>query len=294
LATAALAAATILVCSIALHAQATERRLYVSVVNEAGAPVTDLGPSDLVVREDNVAREVLRVEPAQTPMQIAVMVDNSQAARDFIRDIRVGVEAFVNDMMNGTRHQLSIVAVGERPTILAEFTGDRAQVLKGVTRIFEQRQSANYLLNGLMEVSRGFARREAERPVIVAVTTEGPEYSSRYWEDVLRPVRNASAALHVIVLGSPSNDISEDARNRSAVLDQGPELTGGLRESLLVGSALPGALKRLAAELRSQLLVTYARPPALIPPERVTVTTTRPGLTARGTPAREPSVRRRS
>ena len=58
--------------------------MYVSALNDAGAPVPDLGPSDFIVREDNMAREVLRVEPAVEPMQIALLVDTSQAARNDI------------------------------------------------------------------------------------------------------------------------------------------------------------------------------------------------------------------
>jgi hypothetical protein len=278
---------------VAPHAQAIQRSMYVSVVDSAGAPVDNLGPADFVVREDNVAREVLRVEPAVEPMQIAVLVDNSQAARDYIRDIRVGVEGFVTEMTNGTKNQLSIVALAERPTILADLSSDRPQILKGVNRIFEQRGSGNYLLDGIIEVSRGFTKRETTRPIIVAISSEGPEYSSRRWEDVLKPLKVVGAALHVIVLGSPSSDISEDARNRSAVLDEGPRTSGGSRESLLASSALPGALKRLATELRHQYRVTYARPQSLVPPERATVTASRAGLTARGTLMPEPPQERK-
>jgi hypothetical protein len=50
---------------------------------------------------------------------------------------------------------------------------------------------------------------------------------------------------------------------------------------VLVGSALPSRLQEVAAELKSQYVVTYGRPQTLLPPERVTVKTTRPGLTAR-------------
>jgi hypothetical protein len=42
-------------------------------------------------------------------------------------------------------------------------------------------------------------------------------------------------------------------------------------------------LKKLATELKSQYRVTYARPQTLIPPEVVTVSAARPGLTIRGT-----------
>ena len=64
----------------ALLSQALERSLYVTMLDKSGAPVPNLGPTDFIVREDNVAREVLRVVPASDPMQIAIMVDNSTAA----------------------------------------------------------------------------------------------------------------------------------------------------------------------------------------------------------------------
>src|SRR5262245_16934721 len=54
------------------RAQPNQRSMYVSVVDEAGAPVPDLGTGDFVVREDNTAREVLSVRPADEPMQIAL------------------------------------------------------------------------------------------------------------------------------------------------------------------------------------------------------------------------------
>ena len=67
-----------------LHAQAQQRGMFVSVVDKQGKPVENIGPTDLTIREDNVAREVLRVQPATDPIQIALMVDTSQAADPYI------------------------------------------------------------------------------------------------------------------------------------------------------------------------------------------------------------------
>ena len=267
--------------------------MYVTVVDRNGDPVADLGPGDFVIREDNAPREVLSVTAAVEPMQIAVMVDNSTASHPFIRDIRTGLEGFVTDMTNGTMHQMSIVALAERPTILAGVTSDRAKLLKGVTRIFDQSNSANYLLDGIIEVCQGFTKREAQRPVIVVVTTEGPEYSSRYYEDVFDSLRKTGTAFHVLVLGRPNEALSDEGRNRATVLGEGPRISGGSYERLLAGSALPGALSRLAVQLTHQYRVTYARPQTLIPPEKITVSAAKPDLTARGTPVREPQSRER-
>ena len=56
--------------------------------------------------------------------------------------------------------------------------------MKGVDRIFEHAGSGSYLLDGIIEASQGFKKREAQRPVIVAITTEGPEFSYRAYEQV--------------------------------------------------------------------------------------------------------------
>ena len=71
--------------------------LYVSVVDKKDKPVTELAPTDLVVREDGVQREVLRVTKASAPMPIAVLIDDSQAAERAIPDIRAEVEHLRTD-----------------------------------------------------------------------------------------------------------------------------------------------------------------------------------------------------
>ncbi len=51
--------------------------------------------------------------------------------------------------------------------------------------------------------------------------------------------------------------------------------------------ALAAKLTQLADELTHQYNVTYARPQSLIPPEQVTVSAAKPGVTARGTLIKE-------
>jgi hypothetical protein len=53
--------------------------------------------------------------------------------------------------------------------------------------------------------------------------------------------------------------------------------------SLLTSMAVETALGKLGRELSNQHKVVYGRPESLLQPEAVTVTVTRPGLTARGT-----------
>jgi hypothetical protein len=271
-----------------LDAQAIQRALYVSAISEAGAPVPDLGPADFIVREDHVSREVLRVAPAVEPMQVALLVDTSQAARDDIGHVRTALPGFVAALTTGTvKHEVAIIAIGERPTVFTNYTFNQAELKKGIDRIWSMQGSGAYLLDGIIEACQGFKKRGAQRPVIIAILSEGPELGNRQHDQVLDPLRASGAAFHAITLGRPSSSLSDEMRNRNLVLDEGPRATGGRREELLTSMALDGKLKLLADEMTHQYVVTYARPQSLIPPERVTVAAAKPGMTVRGTLIKE-------
>jgi hypothetical protein len=265
-------------------AQAQQRAVYVSALDRSGVPVPALAPSDIVVREDNVAREVLGITPASEPMQIALLVDTSTAAEPYIRDLREAlppfIEALMADETPGSRNEVALITVGERPTVVANYTPERAAVLKGAQRLFAAPQSGTYLLDGIIETSQGITKRASSRPVIVAIVTEGPELSDRVYQQVLEPLARSGAALHVITLGNPRNDLHD----RAVVFDRGTKESGGSYETLLTGTALTNYLKKFANQLTNQFRVTYGRPQSLIPPEKITVTTPRADLTVRGTP----------
>jgi hypothetical protein len=276
-----------------LDAQAIQRAMYVTALTDAGAPIPDLGPSDFVVREDNLAREVLKVEPAVDPMQIAILVDTSQGARDDISHMRTALPPFIKTLTTGdVKNEVAIIAIGERPTVFTNYTFSQVELKKGVDRIWSMQGSGAYLLDGIIEVCQGFKKRGAQRPVIVAVLSEGPELSNRQHDQVLEPLRAAGAAFHAITMGRPSTSLSDGTRNRNMVLDEGPRDTGGRREELLTSQALAAKLTQLADELTHQYKVTYARPQSLIPPERVTVSAAKAGVVARGVLIKEDKGRK--
>jgi hypothetical protein len=286
------AGVAVLACLVAadrplLRAQAIERAMTVSVVDEAGAPIPDLGVSDFIVREDNVAREILKVGPATEPMHIALLVDTSRASRDNITHYRTALPPFVTTLVNanaaGAKNQVALLAFGERPTVITNYTSSVTELQRGINRLWALDDSGAYLLDALYEVCQGFEKRETRRPVIVAITQEGKEFSYRHYDQVLGPLRESGAPFNALVLGTPSGDIGDEARSRNIVLDEGTRGTGGSREQLLTPMALEAKLKQLANVLTHQYQVTYAHPDSLIPPEKVTVSAKASGMTARGT-----------
>ena len=281
----------------ALQSQGRERSMFVSVLDSSGAPVEGLVPADFVIQEDGAEREVLRVGRATAPMQLAVLVDTSRSAAFATLDVRNGLEAFFSAMLEG--NEIALVSFGGPPRILVESTERIDRLRDGIGRIFAFSDSAAYLLDALVETTRGFERRAAPRPVIVVVTSEGLDYSNHSAEQVLEALQASQVATHAIVLKEQAlgsalrasrregGDLRDGLYQRDLVLERGPRTTGGQRRDLLVSTATRGALDRLAGILTSQYEVVYSRPASLIPPEQITVRMRRNDLTAEGTPVRQ-------
>ena len=277
--------------SVVLVAQTVERVLYVSVWDKATrAPITGLGPDAFNVREDGSRREVLRVTPATSPMSIAIIVDNSQPTTPTIADLRKGLSAFVRSL-DGIG-PVAIVTVADRPTILRDYTTDQKQLQDAANKIFALPGSGATLLDAIVEVSRGMAKRDTDRTAIVIVTGEHREFSTRHYQDVLEALAKGGAQMHALVLTGPGgSSLNNEARNRASVLDLGPKASGGTREDVLTSQAFEVKLREMAATLKSQHRVVYGRPTTLIPPEKIEVSATKPGQAASGGPARGQAVR---
>jgi VWFA-related protein len=272
-------------------AQARPTSIYVSVVDSKGEPVTGLTAADVAVKEDDVAREVLKVEPATEPLTVALLVDDSQALEAGVQFIRDAARDFVKTL--GDKAEIAVITFGERPTIALDYTQDQQKVLAAVGRIFPKSGAGSYLLDTIIETSKGLQKKEAKRPVIVVLMLEDVEFSNRYYEQVLSELDKSRAALHVVAIGTPDSGVtSDEIRNRNMVVAEGTSRTGGRRDQVLTLSGAPGRMTQLAKELLNQYVVTYARPETLIPPTRLEVSTTRPGLTARG-PRKAPSTKAR-
>ncbi len=266
--------------------QGREWVMYVSVVDPATQqPVRHLGIDAFVVREDGTSREVLRVTPADTPMPVAVVIDNSQAMAPAISDLRRGLTAFLNSI-DGIG-PVTLVTIADRPTIALGYTTSKQELLETASRVFHGPNSGATLLDAISDVAKGLGRRESDRAAIVAITGEHTDFSHLQYRDVLDHLHASEASLHVVVLVNPAGSYSSDeARNRATVLDRGPRESGGVRMDLLSSMSLESRLKDLAAILKSQYRVVYARPESLIPPEKIEVSSAKQGLEAHGRPAR--------
>ncbi len=265
------------------------RHLYLSATHKGDQPI-DLAPGDIVVEEDGRSRDVLSVTPATAPLRIALLVDDSGPGLRFIRE---GVGLFIQRL--GGRGEIAIFSTAGRNSAVVNFTSDISALYQGVRQLTTHTTTGAYLLDGVHDALVALNARDAERPVIVVLMLEGPEFSSVRADRLLDELRRSGALLHVVSLGKPtlktmtswsempSQSLRENLDeniNRKKFVEDGTRLSGGQFVQVLVDSGIPTAMQAVAEELATQRVVVYRRPagPAA---RKIGVSTTKPGVKVR-------------
>jgi len=266
------------------------RHIYISAIDKKGDPVAGLTAKDLTVREDGVKRDVLSVQAATAPLAIALLVDDTGPG---IRFIREGVGMFMQRL--GGLAEIALISTGGRNTTIVDFTRRLDELYQGVRQLSTRTTTGAYLLDGIHDAIGALNERESERPVIVVLTLEGPEFSNLRADRLIGELLRSGASMHVVALGKPTlktmtswNEMpSQSLRenldeniNRKKFLEDGSRQSGGRYEQVLVDSGVPAAMKGLADELASQYVVVYSHTdgPAS---RKINVGTTRGGVKVR-------------
>ena len=140
-----------------------------------------------------------------------------------------------------------------------DFTSNKADLDKGIARLIPSPQAIAVLLEGLVDAGKKLAARPAPRRAIVTVDFHSAEGSAeKTMKAAVTSIHDSGATLWPITVRGPAS--SRDDPNREDVLNKASKANGGMRFSSIDASGLEGNLKRVAASLTSQYVVTFARP----------------------------------
>src|SRR5262245_38040570 len=157
--------------------ESRDRGVIVSVSTKDDAPVTDMTAADFIVRENGVAREVVRVSPAPPPSHVVLLIDDSQALNPNIIYLRDAMTGFISKMAAlEPAPQQQFMTFGERPTRRVDFTPNPEPHLEAAKKVFPITGSGAYFTQAITDAVRNLRQRKAASPVIVAFVSErGPE-----------------------------------------------------------------------------------------------------------------------
>jgi hypothetical protein len=183
------------------------------------------------------------------PMRIAIVVDNSQMTSDYMPHIRRALQELVKAFPPG--HELMLVTTGGQMNIRVQPTTDYLEIQEAAGEIFVARGGGNALLGSLQEIyDRFFRTLEKRWPVIVILSTDGPDLSQRATtktvNELLRGLKAKDVRVNATMLTS-----SGDSLVRSVTLAM-IEQTGGFYEGATIATALPGRMKSLGQKISKQ------------------------------------------
>jgi VWFA-related protein len=269
-------------------ATAATRTVFVTALDNRGAPVPGLTAADFAVKEDGQARPVVAAGPTDAPLVVALLIDDSGLG---LQSIREGAAAFVTRLRGVA--QIAIITTGGRNVALVDFTTNTNLLLSAINKIYARNVSGAFLTDGILEVARVFGQREAERPVIVSMGVEGSDFSEARPADVLAALQRTRTQLYMVRIGTTvlgqsnpaaanrGESLADEQTRFNAILGQAPPRTGGRIEQLSSHVGIPVRMEAIAAELAAQYEMTYSTTQTNGTDLRLEVSTSRRGVRVR-------------
>ena len=156
--------------SVQVQTPEAEQSLFVSVIRR-GEPVLDLTADEFVVEEDGERRDVLRIERAEEPMHVAILVDDSRGLVQNLSHIRNGLNELLDALPEG--QQIALLTFGgDQVRTIVDYTSDKGRLRDEATRYTAFSESSAYLMNALAGTAIDLDQRGALRPVIILITGE--------------------------------------------------------------------------------------------------------------------------
>jgi hypothetical protein len=254
-------------------------QFVVSATDAAGAPVTDVGREDVLMSENGVRQQVVKVEPLAIPMKLTIAVDNGLDSGEAFAHYRTGLTGLIAALPPDV--EITLITTAPQPRMVVKPTTDRTQILRGVNG-FAPESSRPRFSDALVEYSKRLQEEARDRrvtpylPVLLMLSTPGIETRSYQPKDIEKAVaflvaRHARVNA-IVVSARPGDSTTAAALDLTQPLVALPttKATNGRYESLAASSRLA----TLMPEWGRDLAVLHARQ---IKQFRVTVERSRGG-----------------
>lgn len=247
---------------------ATEQRtVYVTAAAADGRPLPVLNASDVVVREGDQPRPILKVEPSRGTLRVAIVVEELLAPDN---EVRRAVANFIDQIRE--TGQLALFTVGRRTEKRVDYSAEVLPFAAAINRFPVRAVDPADLVQALHEVARDQRRLEGRR-VVVVVGSQRAQVSNSTADAVLEQMIAGRGVLYAATLAGsetsaiPFGQTSAGRRlelegqvsglERDRVFNDTTRQTGGMHLSSARTAGLMSTLERIAGELHRQYVVSY-------------------------------------
>ena len=283
-----IAALTFLVAAAAAHAGGATVRLsnivisgaprieaVLTVLDDAGTPVTDVKPDELFLAEGSAHIGSLEISPRKTPVDLAVVFDQSAKAAALAAPLKAALETFFAGL--SAQDRVALVGCADATTVLARLTADRAKLKAGLARAHTGGGAAirQGIVDGVGELAGSGPRGAilliaAGRDVNAAGTAAASKVSLKV---AAKAAHDLQLPIWIVPVGGAATD---------ALYAKLAAVTGGIVFPASAPDQIGDALTRVLAALHHQYRATYKTPAPITTPGARLLSLT---FTRQGTPS---------
>jgi len=240
--------------------------LQVLVTDNKGNVVTGLKPEHFTVYEDGVVQEISNFSPVDANITVVMLVEYSKQVSYFIYEVWNAIYGFANSLRPGD--WVAVIGYDIRPTILSDFTQDRAKLYDALRRFnypaFSESNLSDALIDTLDRVE------EIDGKVAILLVSTGLDTFSRHnYDEALKKCKSANAAVYAISLGQNfriradaagylSSEANMDLLMADNRLRSFSDFTGGEAYFPRFVTEFPAIFQNISALLRNQYSIAYA------------------------------------
>ena len=238
--------------------------LQVLVTDQKGNLITGLKPENFAIYEDNVKQEISNFAPIEANITVVMLVEYSRQVSYFIYEVWNAIYGFADSLRQGD--WVAVIGYDIRPTILQDFTQDRAKLMDALRRFNYPAFSESNLCDALIDTLDRVEEIEGKVAVLL-VSTGLDTFSKHTYDEALKKTRAANASVYAIGLGQNFRIRYEPYLSSIQNLDflmadnrlkTFAEYTGGEAFFPRFVTEFPSIFNNISAMLRNQYSVAYA------------------------------------
>jgi VWFA-related protein len=239
--------------------------LQALVTDPKGNVITGLKAENFTVYEDNVKQEISHFAPVEANITVVMLVEYSKQVSWFVYEVWNAIYGFANTLRQGD--WVAVIGYDIRPTILQDFTQDRAKLMDALRRFNYPAFSESNLSDALIDTLDRLEEVEG-KVAILLVSTGLDTFSKHTYDEALKKCKSANASVYAIGVGqnfriradaagyiSPEGNLEllmGDNRLRSFA-----EFTGGESWFPRFVTEFPSIFGNISAMLRNQYSLGY-------------------------------------
>ncbi|MFQ5740665.1 MAG: VWA domain-containing protein [Acidobacteriota bacterium] len=248
----------------ALRVEVEQVQVDVTVQDKKGNLIGGLKKGNFKVYENKLEQEIVSFSPTQAPMTAVFVAEYSKAIPwEFLYEVWMASHIFVDTMRPGD--WVAVIAYDIRPEILVDFTQDKGEVVRALSRLNYPAFSESNLYDTVIDTLDRLEEVDGKTAMIL-VSSGLDTFSKKNLNDLLRRVKKTNVVIYPVSIGGNflaryehrlSSSTRMDFYQAEATLKAMAKQTGGEAYFPRFQQAFPGVFQTISALLRSQYSLSY-------------------------------------